>query len=209
MTIQAGQWVKCVDAASLWGPLPTLVLDGCYLVKEVHDAGEHIRIGDSMQWLTITRFVPLATGLSTDVPAPKPKAPAIVLNAKAKGKAKPETQWVPHVTNHGALPEGSVVYTHAEYIDMAPLFAWSPLWKTIKSKMPYKYHDYVYRALIQAYGSAETMCLRPTAIRVVDAFSWSSTPQGGMWQKLSIAIESGNWTKFNDYFESQSETEGT
>jgi hypothetical protein len=209
MTFQIGQLVKCIDAETHFGHQhPYITFNFIYTVRNVHESGEHIQLEGPYPnvWLKATRFV-LGNGLSTEMPTPIPKTPAIVLNAEAKGKAKPkvdDTQWIPHVTSHGEIPVGSVPCTHEQYIENPTLVALAPVWVKIKTKIPGQFREYVYDALKIAFSSPDTSSLRPRAIRVVDVFTWSSTPQRSMWRYLNEALDTGNWSKFNDYVESSS-----
>lgn len=210
MNFLVGQAVTCVD------PVPSgkIQLGQLYIVMgtRVDEEGDaFVYVNGVSREFCASRFEAVGLSASPDVPPemppPKPKAPAIVLNAKAKGKAKPkvdDTQWIPHVTSHGEIPVGSVPCTHEQYIENPTLVALAPIWITIKTKIPQKHRDYVYEALKIAFSSLDTMSLRPRATRVVDVFTWSSTPQREMWHQLSNALDSGNWSYFNDYVESSS-----
>jgi hypothetical protein len=210
MTFLVGQTVKCISP----GPSGKITEGQLYIVTGTRvdeDGDSFVFVNGVSREFFASRFE--AMGLSTspdvppDMPLPKPKAPAIVLNAEAKGKAKPkvdDTQWIPHVTSHGQIPEDSVPCTHEQYIENPTLVALSPVWVTIKSHIPQKHREYVYDALKIAFGSLDTMSLRPRATRVIDVFTWSSTPQRSMWHYLNEALNTGNWSKFNDYVESSS-----
>jgi hypothetical protein len=206
MTFLVGQAVKCISP----GPSGKITEGQLYIVMGTRvdeDGDSFVFVNGVSREFFASRFE--AVGLSTspdvppDMPIPKPKAPAIVLNAEAKGKAKViKTQWI--TTNPTALPEGSVDFTKDEYIVNPSLIVLSPVWITIKSRIPQKHRDYVYEALKIAFSSLDTMSLRPRATRIVDVFTWSSTPQKEMWHHLSDALDTGNWSKFNDYVESSS-----
>jgi len=187
MTFQVGQLVRCIDQ----GHSGKLTNGNVYTVAHRRvdsDGDEFIHVVGVVREFFAHRFEALtADGAPISVPKPK-----LILNEKAK-RAQP-------APSQTGIPEGSVVYTHPEYIEQPALVASSPLWITLRNKLPYKYHDYVYRSLKMAFGSPTIANLQPNKTSLIDAFTWSSAPREDLWHNVYDAVQYGNFSGLNSYF---------
>lgn len=192
MTLQVGQAVICVDQ----GTSGKLQNGAIYIVTETrtdHDGDEFVRVQGLVREFFAHRFapaVPVTEGATIEPPKPK-----LILNEKAKRAPKPQP--APY---HAGIPEGSIVYTHAEYIEEPARVASSPLWVVLRRKLPSKYQDYVYRSLKMAFSSPTIQNLKPNRTSLIDAFTWSSAPREDLWHNVYDAVQYGNFSGLNSYF---------